>query len=107
MKAGKLRHVIRLERATFAPDAYGTPVETWSTLAILRAQKLSEAKAERIEGAAGAVDTVRIEFKTRAFAGVNLADRLVYLGKAYDLIEISEGDFTEGRGLHLTCGAAL
>jgi len=107
MKAGKLRHVIRLERATFAPDAYGTPVETWSTLAILRAQKLSEAKAERIEGAAGAVDTVRLVFNTRAFGAVTLADRLVYLGKPYDLIEISGANFAEGRGLQLTCEAAL
>lgn len=106
MKSGKLRHVIYLERATFAPDAYGTPVETWAALATLRAQLVSEGKAERIEGAAGAVDRVALVFRTRVFGGVTLADRVKFRGKIYDLKEISGGDFPDGRGFDLHCEGA-
>lgn len=105
MKAGKLRHVIRLERATVAPDAYGTPVETWATLATLRAEKVSEGRAERIEGAAGAIEMVALVFRVRAFGGVLLSDRVIFLGEAYNLTQIRSGDFMEGRGLELHCEA--
>lgn len=85
------------------PDAYGTPVEVWTTLATLRAEKVSEGVAERIDGAAGAVDTVRLVFRTRAFGGVTLADRIVFLERAYNLIQIGGNDWQDGRGLELTC----
>lgn len=103
MKSGKLRHVIRLERATMTPDAYGTPVASWATLATLRAEKVREGLAERIDGAAGAVDAVQLVFRTRAFAGVTLADRVVFLGVAYNIVQIGGGDWQDGRGLELTC----
>lgn len=103
MRAGKLRHVLTIERATVAPDDYGTPIETWAALATLRAEKVSETAAESIDATAGAREMVRLVFRTRAFGGVTLADRLNFRGKVYDLKEICGGDFREGRGLELHC----
>ena len=106
MKSGKLRHVIQLERATSTPDEYGTPVDVWAVLATLRAELVSEGKAERIEGAAGAVDRVALVLRTRVFAGVTLADRVKLRGKVYDLKHISGGDWAKGQGLELHCEGA-
>lgn len=106
MKSGKLRHVIYLQRATAVPDDYGTPVETWAPLATLRAQLVSEAAAEKIDGAAGAVDRVAIVFRTRIFSAVTLADRVQFRGKPYDIKHISGGDFPEGNGFDLHCEGA-
>jgi head-tail adaptor len=101
VKAGKLRHVIRLERATTAPDAYGTPVEAWATLATLRAEKVSEGLAEKVEGSAGAVDAVAIVWRVRALYDLKLSDRIMWGGKPYNLTMI---DFSDaGRGLELHC----
>lgn len=103
MKAGKLRHVIQLQRVTSAPDDYGTPVDTWALLATLRAELVSQDKAEQIEGAAGAVDRVALVLRTRVFAGVTLADRVMFRGKIYDLKQIDGGDWAKGAGLALHC----
>jgi head-tail adaptor len=99
-----LRHVIQIHRATVAPDAYGTPVETWGPLATLRADLVSRGTAETVAGAAGAIDLVELVFHTRIFSGVTLADRVQFQGVVYNLTKISGGDFREGRGLELHCG---
>lgn len=103
MKAGKLRHVIRLERATIAPDDYGTPVETWATLATLRAEKISEGKAEKIEGAAGARDVAALVWRVRALDGVTLADRVYWGSTAWNVTALDACD--GGRGLEIHCEA--
>lgn len=104
MKAGKLRHVIRLERATVTPDAYGSPVEVWATLATLRAEKVREGMAEKAEATAGARELVAMVWRVRALPGLTLADRVLWNGAAFNLTAIDEAN--SGRGLELHCEAA-
>jgi head-tail adaptor len=105
MKAGALRHVIQLERATVALDSYGAPQEAWQVIATLRAQKVSEAIVEQTGSTSGAVGVLRVVFKTRAFGGVTLADRVTFAGFVFDIKELGAVDFSEARGLLLTCEA--
>lgn len=80
MKSGKLRHVITLQRATVAPNAAGTPVETWAATGAYRAELVSDATTEGQRGAGGATETGAILFRVRYVAGILLSDRVLWRG---------------------------
>ena len=90
MSAGKLIHVLTVQRATTAPDAAGTPVETWVTLATLRAELVSDASDEATRPAGGAQDRARRVFRVRYVAGITLADRVMFRGQAWNIKGIAE-----------------
>lgn len=88
MRAGKLDRTITIQRFTSEPNEYGTPVETWTTVATLRAQLIQASTEEFIRG--GAVDETIIIFRTRWLAGVTTADRIEYEGVALNIKETKE-----------------
>jgi head-tail adaptor len=98
-----LRQVINLERVTSAPDAYGTPVEAWAPLALLRAEVVQGSVAQAAGGAMGAVETVATLFRVRAGVDVVLADRVQWRGVAYNILAIQP--IERERGLELRCEA--
>jgi SPP1 family predicted phage head-tail adaptor len=102
MKAGKLDRVITIQRFTSTVDDYGTPVETWTDVATVRAQLLQASTEEYIR-AAGATDQAVVIFRTRWLDGVMNADRVSFDGSTYNIKETKE----IGRrvGLELRCEA--
>ena len=85
MRAGKLVHVITLQRVsgTTISDA-GTPTDTWSDLATLRAERVDQSTEEFMR-AAGATDETAVIFRTRWIDGVTNADRVMFGGEAFNL----------------------
>jgi SPP1 family predicted phage head-tail adaptor len=102
MKAGSLDRVILIERPN-APtsDVFGVKTQTWTTVATMRAQKLSNAIIDREGGARGDTTDDTITFRTRWLNGVTLENRVTYQGQPFKIIAIKE----LGRhiGLDITC----
>ncbi len=101
MRAGRLDRTITLQRFTSAPDDFGTPVETWSDVATLRAEIVQGSTAEFMRG--GAVDETVIVFRTRFLAGITNTDRVTFDGAVFDVKETKE--IGRRRGLELRCVA--
>jgi SPP1 family predicted phage head-tail adaptor len=101
MRAGNLDRIIELQRRTTGLDLYGTPVETWTTFATMRAQKLENATTDR-EGTRGNTTDTTISFRIRWLGNVTLENRVTYEGNQYTIGRIIE----IGRrvGLDIVCG---
>lgn len=89
MRAGKLDRAIIFERVATEIDEAGTPVETWSRLAIRRAEIIRDGATETVEGS-GAVSSTVVKFRTRYTPGLTLADRIGFDGRVFDITEIVE-----------------
>jgi SPP1 family predicted phage head-tail adaptor len=98
MRAGKLDRAIVLERLTTALDAYGVPVETWSPIATLRAERVNDA-AQDVAKEFGEASETNTTFRTRFLADLNLTDRIVYDGEPREITRITE--IGRRRGLEL------
>lgn len=102
MRAGKLDRIITVQRFESTVDDYGTPVETWTDVATVRAQKVQASTEEFIEGQ-GATDDTVIIFRTRWLDGVTNADRVVHDGENFNVMETKE--IGRRKGLELRCEA--
>jgi len=89
IRAGKLVHPIGIERVTVTAGDAGEPVETWASVATVRAEMI-ERKIVESATDHGTQTTTDIAFRIRYFAWISLADRIVYAGRSYDLVEIEE-----------------
>ncbi|WP_234680797.1 phage head closure protein [Bradyrhizobium monzae] len=100
MRAGNLDRVIEIQRRTTGLDLYGTPVETWTLVATMRAQLLKNA-TDNQEGQRGETTNALLTFRTRFLDGVTLENRVTYQGQQFEIIGVSE----IGRrvGLDLNC----
>lgn len=100
MRAGSLDRLIEIQRRTIGLDLYGTPVETWTRFATMRAQLIKNATDDR-EGARGHTTDAVLTFRMYYFASLSLNDRLLYDGHQYEVTGITE----IGRrvGMDLTC----
>jgi SPP1 family predicted phage head-tail adaptor len=91
MRSGTLSAVITLQHATEAPNASGRIVASWATTAIFRAAVVEEAandtaKPEAINGKR------HITIRCRERDDVELASRVLYRGRAYEVVEIKAHD---------------
>ncbi|WP_313193702.1 phage head closure protein [Shinella zoogloeoides] len=102
MRAGKLDKTITLQRFTSTVDDYGTPIETWTDLATVRAQIIQATTEEFMKGWGASTEAATV-FRIRHMDGITPADRVTYQGRAYDLKEIKELGRREG--LDLRCVA--
>lgn len=103
MRAGKLDRSITIQRFTSTVEEYGTPSQSWTDVATMRAQ-IVQASTEEFIRAFGASDETVIVFRLRWLAGVLLADRISYEGKLFNLKEIKE--IGRRKGLELRCVAS-
>lgn len=78
----KLRHRIRLQSASLAPDGGGGGAESWSDLATLWAAIEPQSGGETRAGG-GASSLLRHEIVIRHRAGVNAAQRIVFDGRVF------------------------
>ncbi|WP_430251693.1 phage head closure protein [Neorhizobium sp. DAR64860/K0K1] len=102
MRAGKLDRTITIERFSSTPDDFGTPVETWTPVATLRAQVIQSATEEFLS-AQGATDATVIVFRTRWLDGIMTSDQLGYEAKSFNIREVKE--IGRRRGLEIRCEA--
>jgi SPP1 family predicted phage head-tail adaptor len=100
MRAGNLDRIIEIQRRTTGLDLYGTPVETWTTFATMRAQLLKNATDDR-EGARGHTTDAVLTFRMYYFASLSLNDRLLYEDQQYEIAGISE--IGRRAGMDVTC----
>ncbi len=106
IRPGKMRQTIILQRVARVPNAYGTEVETWTDLATLRAELVSDGDQDRPSETPGTRGRRAVTFRARHLVGVTLADRILWKGEPFDLVTITGGDFPEGRALDLACEGA-
>ncbi|OCJ38031.1 phage head closure protein [Agrobacterium tumefaciens] len=99
MRAGKLDRSITIQSFTNTVNEYGTPIETWTDVATLRAQLIQSSTEEFLTN--GASDTTSVIFRTRYFASVTTSSQIIYEGETFNVREVKE----IGRrvGLELRC----
>lgn len=100
MRAGNLDRQIEIQHRTTALDDYGTPVETWSALATVRAQLLAFTIDDR-EGTRGSTTDTNVTFRLRWLDGVTLEHRVLYAGSTYTIRQVVE--LGRRNGLDLKC----
>lgn len=89
MRAGNFDRLIEIQRRNTGLDLYGTPVETWTTYATMRAQLLKNATDDR-EDARGHTTDATLTFRMYYFASLSLNDRLLYQGQQYNVTGMTE-----------------
>ena len=90
MRAGELDVEITLLRAAVSTDAVNAPVETWQTLATLRAKRTHTSDAERVRGAeVGGVVEVRFLIRWGpAWADLDGRDRLICDDRLHTIVGV-------------------
>jgi SPP1 family predicted phage head-tail adaptor len=98
MRAGRLDRRISIERVTTAPDAFNTPVETWTTIAEVWASKEDIKDGERLRAQEVSAEiTTRFQIRwSTTVADVNPKDRLTFDAKTYDIFGVKEIGRREG-----------
>ncbi len=101
IRAGKLDRVVKIQHRSETINDYGSPVESWNTVATLRAELVANGTHETViaNGSNQSIEVLRT-FRTR-FANVTVADRLLYEGAAFDIIDVEE--IPRRRGLEIKC----
>lgn len=89
MRAGKLDHLITIERKTATVADSGTIVTDWTIVATVRAE-IGEAATEEFLTGYGEADQSVAVFRIRYRPGITTADRITHDGIAYGLKRIVE-----------------
>lgn len=95
MRSGRLDRRLTLQRRTLTENDYGEPVETWTTLATVWAEKIPVRGAERY-ASMQTVAEVEERFKIRYRKGLTPLDRVVCDGITYDVLGVLEIGRREG-----------
>ena len=99
--AHRLRHRVTIEQKTAGADAWGQPVETWETVAIVPAEVWPLSGREYIAAQAeqaGVTTKITIRYQ----AGIEPAMRITHDGKTYNIKAVLP-DPTARRHLTLMC----
>lgn len=100
MRAGKLDRQIAIQSFGTTVDDYGTPTETWTTVATVRAQ-IIEASTEEYQRAYGEGGNTSVVFRIRWLDGITNAHRVQYDGKNLNIRETKE--IGRRKGIELRC----
>lgn len=100
MRAGQLDRTITLQAFGNTVDPYGTPVETWTDFATVRAQIVQASTEEYLRGY-GETDSLAVIFRIRFLAGVTTDHRVQHDGRNLNIREVKE--LGRRRGLELRC----
>ena len=99
--AHRLRHRVTIEQKTAGADAWGQPVETWETVAIVPAEVWPLSGREYIAAQAEQAG-VTTKITVRYQAGIEPAMRITHDGKTYNIRAVLP-DPTARRHLTLMC----
>src|SRR5690606_30362543 len=103
VKAGRLDRRITIQREGETVDQYGTVKRAWSTVATVPAERLAQSTADFMQAFGEDTETV-MAFRIRYRFGVETTDRVLFEGRAFNVVELKE----IGRrvGLELRCEAS-
>lgn len=104
MKSGKLTESITIEQASTGVNDYGTPIETWTPWAYLRAERIDQTTEEFMRSA-GVSDETAVVFRVRFLDGISNADRVIWQGEAFNIRQITP--LGRRKGLDLRCTRLL
>lgn len=92
INSGELRNLITIEQLTVTKDAFGAPVETWTTFATVWAKIEALSGSELI--AARQLYTSEIyTVQIRYLAGVTQKHRINYQGQYWDIVQVNDFEF--------------
>ena len=100
MRAGKLDHLITVQKGEERTDEYGGVSFVWSKFGDLRAQ-IVQASTEEFIRAYGAADETVMIFRTRYLPGVETRDRVAFAGEYYNIKEVKP--IGRNHGLEIRC----
>ncbi len=100
MRAGKMVHVIEIQRASATISPAGTPLQTWAKVATLRAEIVEQGTEEFLRNAGDTSETTLV-FRTRHLDGITDEDRVSFDGGAYDIDRLVP--IGRRRGLEIRC----
>ena len=104
MRAGRMIHTITLERRSSGQDSTGQPVDTWATLATVRADIQPIKGNEYFAGSGERADIThrsRIWYQA-ALSTLSAGDRAVFGSRIFD-IEGALNPDERNREIHLMC----
>ena len=96
----KLDRLIVVERKSDTVDDFGTPIEGWSPVTTLRAQRLENGSREFVRSY-GVAEEGSAVFRIRYVAGITTTDRVLFDGEPFDLVEIVELGRRQGLDLRV------
>lgn len=97
MRAGKLRHVVELQRVSTGLDSHGEETKTWTTLATVRASVWPLSGREFIAAQTAQAElTARIEIRARPDLALTPKDRIKFGARLFDIKHIVD---VGGRGV--------
>lgn len=96
MKAGDLRERITIERASSTQDAFGEPIESWSTVATVWANMAPQRYTTGVEALAQALgrEAVKTSYTVTIYwrSDVLETDRVTWNGKVLDILRVIDPD---------------
>ena len=104
MRAGRMIHTITLERRSTTQDSTGQPLDSWSSLATVRADVQPVKGSEYFAGSGEKSDIthrVRIWYQS-ALADLAARDRVVFGSRYFDIQSVINVD-ERNREFHLMC----
>ncbi|MEC9433876.1 MAG: phage head closure protein [Pseudomonadota bacterium] len=110
MRSGDLDRRVTLQRATSVQDALGEPIQTWADIATVWAKKIESRRQAREAPDAGEARaaltrrTFEIRWSTTV-ADLGPLDRLVFEGRIFDILGVSEIGRREGLSIEAVARA--
>lgn len=100
IRSHKLDRVLHIKRLTTIRNSYGESIETWTSIAVTRAQRIESTASDflRAEGMGEEILTV---YRCRWRSDVTLDDRITEDGKDFEIVELTE--IGRRHGLELRC----
>lgn len=91
VRAGDMRHSVRIERLSSTQDAAGQPQRTWTLIAERRAA-IQRTPGSEVFASAQREGRVPVVFRLRYLSGVLPAMRLVFDGKVHNILSAIDPD---------------
>lgn len=93
MRAGRLRHRVRIERRSTSRNALGELVRAWTPIRTVSADVREKSAGEGISGdKAAAAKVVEVRLRRLSAPDLSTADRLVYRGRTLAIRSILDPD---------------
>lgn len=104
MRAGKLDRRVTLERFTSTVNEFNEPIETWAPIATVWAELVQETGREFLAQSEVTAERKAV-FRIRYRAGITVRDRVIYDGRAHNIVDVRELGRRKGLELHTVVGA--
>ena len=102
LKAGRMRHRIRIEQSSETQDAAGQPVRTWATFLPDYPVAIDEVKGGEVLRGRQVSAEASIVFVGRWYAGVDSTMRVIFDGQTLGIVRASD-PYGDRRELRIEC----